>query len=256
MEAPARPCGNPGIAPGMTVGQLPLDLRLRDSSRFETFHTGGHDLPVATLRRMVLASDPGCERQVFLHGPDGCGKTHLLQAACHEASARGRSCAYLPLGELRDRDPDVVLDGLDRLDLLALDDLQAVSAQSEWARALFNLINRVRERDSQLLIASRTAPEGLDCGLPDLVSRLAWGPVFRFDQPGDLELKAILQKRAALRGLQLGDAVAEYLLRHECRDLEFLLTLLDRLDLAALAEQRRLTIPFIRSQLRPPVSVK
>ena len=235
----------------MTVGQLPLDLRLRDSSRFETFHTGGHALLVATLRRMVLAAEPDFERQVLLHGPDGCGKTHLLQAACHEASVRDRSCAYLPMGELRGRDPDVVLDGLDRLELLALDDLQAVSGQPDWARALFGLINRVRERGGQLLIAARMAPEGLDCGLPDLVSRLAWGPVFRLDPPGDPELKAILQKRAALRGLQLGDAVAEYLLRHECRDLEFLLTLLDRLDLAALAEQRRLTIPFIRSQLRP-----
>ena len=240
----------------MTVGQLPLDLRLRDSSRFETFHAGGQDLLFATLRRMALASDPGSERLVFLHGPDGCGKTHLLQAACYEASANGRPCAYVPLGELQDQDPGAVLDGLDRLDLLVLDDLQAVSAQPEWARALFALINGVRERDGQLLVAARTAPEGLDCRLPDLVSRLAWGPVFRLDQPGDLELKAILQKRAALRGLQLSEAVADYLLRHECRDLEFLLGLLDRLDLAALAEQRRLTIPFIRSQLRSSAGEK
>jgi DnaA-homolog protein len=240
----------------MTAAQLPLDVRLRDSSRFETFHAAGHVLLVATLQRMAQASAPDSERLVFLHGADGCGKTHLLQAVCHEAAARGRSCAYLPLEELRERDPAAVLDGLDRLDLLALDDLQTVSAQPTWARALFGLINRVRERDGQLLVAARTAPDGLDCGLPDLVSRLAWGPVFRLDQPGDLELKAILKKRAELRGLQLGDAVAEYLLRHECRDLEFLLTLLDRLDLAALAEQRRLTIPFIRSQLRASTGQK
>ena len=240
----------------MTAGQLPLDLRLRDSSRFETYHPGAQEWLVAMLRRMVLGSGPGGERQVFLHGPDGCGKSHLLQAACHEASASGRPCAYLPLEELRDRDPSAVLHDLDWLELLALDDLQAVCGNPDWARALFGLINRLREREGQLLIAARTAPEGLDCGLPDLVSRLAWGPVLRLDQPGDLELKAILQKRARVRGLQLGDAVAEYLIRHECRDLEFLLSLLDRLDLAALAEQRRLTIPFIRSQLRPPANGK
>lgn len=235
----------------MRAGQLPLDLRLRDSSRFETFHAGSHDLLVATLRSMAGASGSAGERQLFLHGAEGCGKTHLLQAACHEASARDRSCAYLPLAELGCQDPAVVLEGMSRLDLLALDDLQAVTGAPHWARELFGLVNRVRERGGQLLMASRTAPEGLDCGLPDLVSRLGWGPVFRIDQPGDLELKAILQKRAGLRGLQLSDAVAEYLLRHECRDLEFLLTLLDRLDLAALAEQRRLTIPFIREHLRP-----
>ncbi|TVP87827.1 MAG: DnaA regulatory inactivator Hda [Thioalkalivibrio sp.] len=235
----------------MRAGQLPLDLRLRDSSRFETFHAGSHGVLVATLRSMAGGSGPGCERQLFLHGAEGCGKTHLLQAACHEASVRDRSCAYLPLAELAGRDPAIVLEDMSRLDLLALDDLEAVAGGPQWARALFGLVNRVREREGQLLFAARTTPEGLDCGLPDLVSRLGWGPVFRIDQPGDLELKAILQKRAGLRGLDLGDAVAEYLLRHECRDLEFLLTLLDRLDLAALAEQRRLTIPFIREQLRP-----
>lgn len=235
----------------MRAGQLPLDLRLRDSSRFETFHTGSHGLLVATLRGMAGSSGSAGERQLFLHGAEGCGKTHLLQAACHEVSARERSCAYLPLAELGHRDPAVVLEGMSRLDLLALDDLQAVAGGPHWARALFGLVNRVREREGQLLVASRTTPEGLGCDLPDLVSRLGWGPVFRIDQPGDLELKAILQKRAGLRGLQLSDAVAEYLLRHECRDLEFLLTLLDRLDLAALAEQRRLTIPFIREHLRP-----
>ena len=238
---------------GRMASQLPLDLRLRDAAQFSTFHSGTHGWLVALLRGMVRRSDPGSERQVFLHGPDGGGKTHLLQAFCHEASVHGRACAYLPLGELGERDPAAVFDDLERLDLLALDDLQAVSSDPDWARALFGLINRLREYDRPLLMAARSAPDGLDCGLPDLVSRLSWGPVFRLDQPGDLQLKAILRLRAGLRGLELGDAVAEYLIRHECRDLEFLLALLDRLDLAALAEQRRLTIPFIRSQLRAQV---
>jgi DnaA-homolog protein len=238
----------------MTARQLPLDLRLRDSSRFETFHAGGNGLVAATLRAMASAAPGAAERQVFLHGGTGSGKTHLLQAACHEAFVRGRSCAYLPLADLNARDPAGIVEGMDGLQLLVLDDLQAVAGDPDWERALFGLINRVREREGQLLMAARFAPDGLGCGLPDLSSRLAWGPVFRLDQPGDLELKAILQKRAALRGLLLNGAVADYLLRHECRDLEILLGLLDRLDLAALAEQRRLSIPFIREQLRRPRS--
>lgn len=239
----------------MTVGQLPLDLRLRDSARFGTFHAGTHGLLVAALRAQA-AGGSGSERQLYLHGCAGCGKTHLLQAACHEAATCGRSCAYLPLRELSGQDPAAVLEGMDRLDLLALDDLQGVAGRLEWERALFGLINRVREREGCLLMAARLAPEGLRCALPDLRSRLGWGPVFRLDAPGDLELKAILQKRATLRGLQLSDDVADYLLRHECRDLEVLLALLDRLDLAALAHQRRLTIPFIRDQLRRPGSMR
>lgn len=236
----------------MPLEQLPLDLRLRDSSRFETFHGGGNGLVAATVRCLAEPGPAGgSERQIYLHGAPMTGKTHLLQAACHQAFAGGRSCAYLPLAEWAGRDPAAVLEGMHGLDLLVLDDLQTVAGHAGWEQALFGLINRLRECEGQLLLAARTAPDGLGCDLPDLISRLSWGPVFRLDLPGDLEIKAILQKRAAQRGLQLSPAVAEYLLRHESRNLEGLLDLLDRLDLAALAAQRALTIPFIREQLRP-----
>lgn len=68
-------------------------------------------------------------------------------------------------------------------------------------------------------------------------------------RPDDAACKEILAQRAALRGLELPEPVADYLLRRCSRDLSTLLALLDRLDLAALAQQRRLTIPFVREQL-------
>ena len=228
--------------------QLPLDLRLRESSRFATFEPEASGLAAATVQLQATDGAAG-ERQVFLHGAAGSGKTHLLQAACHAAHEAGRSCVYLPLAELASEGPPDVLEGLDGIDLLALDDLQAVSGREDWEQALFGLINRVRDRTGRLLLAARSAPEALGCRLPDLVSRFVWGPVFRLDLPGDRSIKTILRMRAAERGLRLEESVADYLLRHESRDLESLLRLLDRLDLAALAEQRALTIPFIREQL-------
>ncbi|WP_043739849.1 DnaA regulatory inactivator Hda [Thioalkalivibrio nitratireducens] len=236
----------------MTYQQLPLDLRLRDSSRFETFHAGNNGLAVAAVQAVARAfPEAGTgERQVYLHGDAGSGKTHLLQAACHEAFSRGHRCGYLPLAEFAARDPAAVLEALDQLDLLVLDDLQAVAGQRGWERALFGLINRVRDRDGRLVLAARAGPDGIGCLLPDLVSRLAWGPVFRLEQPGEAGIRTILQQQAARRGLTLSTAVADYLLRHECRDLDRLLRLLDRLDLAALAAQRRLTIPFVRAELQ------
>jgi DnaA family protein len=235
--------------------QLPLDLRLRESSRFDTFEPEASGLAAATVRQLATAGAAGAagaagERQVFLHGASGTGKTHLLQAACHAAYGAGRSCVYLPLTEFASEDPANVLEGLDGIDLLALDDLQAVTGREDWERALFGLINRVRDGAGRLLLAARSAPEALGCRLPDLVSRCVWGPVFRLDLPGDRSIKTILRMRAAERGLRLEESVVDYLLRHESRDLESLLRLLDDLDLAALAEQRALTIPFIREQLR------
>jgi len=231
--------------------QLPLDLRLRESSRFDTFEPGASGLAAATVRALATAGAAG-ERQVFLHGVTGTGKTHLLQAACHAAHEAGSSCVYLPLVQFAAGEPADVLDGLGGIGLIALDDLHAISGRANWEQALFGLVNQVRDGSGRLLLAARDAPDALGCGLPDLVSRWLWGPVFRLDQPGDRSLKAILRMRAAARGLRLEESVAEYLLRHATRDLDSLLELLDRLDVAALAEQRALTIPFIREQLQLP----
>ena len=56
-----------------------------------------------------------------------------------------------------------------------------------------------------------------------------------------------LQLRAQVRGLELPDNVAEYLMRHYPRDLFGLFERLDMLDTAAMAMQRRLTIPFVKT---------
>ncbi|WP_019625500.1 DnaA regulatory inactivator Hda [Thioalkalivibrio sp. ALJT] len=228
--------------------QLPLDLRLRDTSRFAGFYPGGNRLARDAVEALAVGSAMTAP-QILLHGPAGVGKTHLLQAACHQTYERGEPVAYLPLAELATAPPLAVLDGLERARLLALDDLDAVIGRAGWDEALFGLLNRLRDSGCRVLLAALAAPDGLASPLPDLTSRLAWGPVFRMQAPEEDDLKRILAQRAALRGLELPETVADYLVRHYRRDLVALLQLLDRLDLAALAEQRRLTIPFIRDQL-------
>jgi DnaA family protein len=85
--------------------------------------------------------------------------------------------------------------------------------------------------------------------LPDLTSRLGWGPVFQLATLSDRDKRAALQMRARRRGLELGNEVAEYLLRRYPRDMDSLFSLLNQLDRASLVAQRRLTIPFVRELL-------
>jgi DnaA family protein len=85
--------------------------------------------------------------------------------------------------------------------------------------------------------------------LADLRSRLAWGPVFQLQSLSDVEKYEALRIRANLRGLELPRNVAEYLMRHYPRDLFGLFERLEALDTAAMAMQRRLTIPFVKSVL-------
>ncbi len=222
-----------------TPRQLALDIGLRDSARFENYTVGANAEAVACLR---AAGEPF----VYLAGAPATGRTHLLQAACHAA---GRDAVYVPLDQHADLAP-AMLEGLEHYPLVCLDDVDAVAGEADWETALFHLYNRVREAGGRLLVAAAEAPNAAGFALADLRSRLGWGPVFRLKPLADADRLGALQQRARYRGLDLPEEVGEYLLRRSPRDMASLFALLERLDRASLAAQRRLTIPFVRSLLR------
>jgi len=227
------------------VRQLPLGVQLGVSLRFETFHAGANGEAVAALRD--LAAGPR-RAPLWIYGPAGSGKSHLLQAACAEAGARGLTAAWLPLGALR-ADGPALLGGFERLGLIALDDLDAVAGDAAWERALFTFYNDFRERDGRLVAAAKGAPAVLPFGLPDLASRFAAAEVHRLAPLDESEQAQALRRRAEHRGLELPDETLAFLTRRAPRDFAALCRLLDELDLESLAAQRRLTVPFVRDWL-------
>ena len=224
--------------------QLPLPVRLKDEATFENY------LPQQATQALIgalLAQAAGTgEAIIYLYGGAGAGKSHLLQASCHHA---GGNAIYLPLGELMNYEPSEVLQGIEALDLVCLDDVDRVLQRADWELALFDLCNRAREQGCRLLVAGNAAPRALAVNLPDLRSRLAWGIVYQLREAQDEEKIAILQFRAARRGLSLSREVCSYIVSRSARDTEALLGLLDKLDNASLIEQRALSIPFVKSIL-------
>ena len=216
--------------------QLPLGIGLHDSATFANYYAGDN-APVVH----ALQSD---EPFVYLWGGSGCGKSHLLQAACH-ACAGGP--VYLPLAE--PALSPLMCEGLEAAPLVAVDDVQSIVGEADWEEALFHLYNRIRAVGTRLLVAGEASPLALGLKLPDLASRLSWGPVFQLRPLEDAQKVEALIQRAAGRGIEISVEVANYLLRRCPRDMHSLFALLDRLDHASLAAQRRLTIPFVRELL-------
>lgn len=225
--------------------QLALDIRLDSGASFASYFVGANHEVVGAVR--ALAEGQG-EPLLYLYGSPGLGKSHLLQASCRLAAERGQAVAYLPLQTALGWSPDVV-EGLEALSLVAVDDVDVISVSPEWQEALFHLFNRIREAGGRLLLAAERRPADLGLQLPDLVSRLQWGLVLRLQDHDDEQKLAGLRFRARLRGLELPEETAAYLLTHCPRDLPLLFELLDRLDKASLVAQRRLTVPFVKQVL-------
>lgn len=225
--------------------QLPLKFEVRDAFTFDTLVTGVNAVPAGIVQQCALGEG---EKQVYIWSPPGGGKSHLLQAACNLAAKNQRTVCYLPAHQIIDQ-PVQILDGVEQLDVVCLDDVDQLAQSRTWEEALFDLINRMRETGNSLLLAAATSPEAMNIQLPDLRSRLAWGPVFQLQPLSDAEKYDALRLRANQRGLELPENVAEYLIRHYPRDIFGLFERLDMLDTAAMAMQRKLTIPFVKSVL-------
>lgn len=225
--------------------QLALNVRLRADATFESF------VPAPAQQELVealraFARGLGEDSQWYLWGAPQTGKTHLAQAVCHAAAAAELPAAYLPLAELAAHGP-TMLEGMEALALVVVDDVDQVWLNAAWARSLFGLINAVRERGGRLLFtaADRPGPQLL----PDLSSRLLWGPLYQLQRLADEALQVLLEHAAAARGFALGRSEVRYLLRHGPREPRALIALLERIDQASLKAKRRVTVPFIRSVL-------
>ena len=225
--------------------QLPLGLVLQDSARFDSYFPG---LNQEAVQHLQLAATGRGEKLVYVAGSRGMGKTHLLQAACHSASQCNRTAAYLPLQDLQEMVPDI-LEDLEQLDLICLDDVAVIAGHGTRERGLFDLFNRVRAAGGTLLVAGEQRPDQSGFELPDLVSRLGWGVTYTLKPLADDDVIASLACRAQGRGLELPEDTAQFMLRRFPRDLPTLFALFDTLDTASLIEQRRLTIPFVKSVL-------
>ena len=227
----------------MTTPQLPLALRYPPDQRLETYVAA----PAGMLAQLHTLAREANADWLYLTGPAGVGKTHLALALCAAGEAAGRHAAYLPLRAARGR----LGDALEAFHgaVIALDGLDAIAGQRDDEIALFDFHNRARGAGIAVLYTAQAAPDALPLILPDLRSRLGQCTRLTLSPLDDAGRREVLRERAQRRGLVLDDAALDWLLRRVERDLVSLTTLLDRLDRASLAAQRRITVPFLRQVL-------
>ena len=226
------------------VSQLTLNLFSADHFAFEDFIAGENGEAIVTLENWLEKSEP---LSFCVWGSQGTGKTHLLQAAVRQINQSGLRAIYLPVKDVKG-DVRQAIEGLETMDLIALDDIESFY-ETEAENALFNLYNRAKEREGKILFSSNVKPGGANSLLPDLVSRLNAGYVYKLHELAEDQKALFLISMAERRGLKLERPVVDFIMRTFKRDMNSLCVILNLLDSASLQYGRALTVPFAKEIL-------
>lgn len=225
--------------------QLAFSLSSREESQFSDFlPTRSTRLAVGELQKFARHQS---EQFIYLCGETGSGKSHLLHATCHALMQQGELPVYLSMAQPY-LSPEAFTD-LEQQSVVCLDDFDHVVGNEQWEETLFHFYNRCQEQKTQLLIAAHKPAAKLPFVLADLKSRMCHGLTLVIKPLKDAEKIYVLQQKAYQMGMDLPVEIGAYLLRHVSMDMTILMDCLDKLDQVSLVEQRKLTIPFIRSAL-------
>lgn len=225
--------------------QILLPLEAPRPDRFEDF-VAGENAAVLDAMQDLARSGGHC---LFLSGPAGSGKTHLLNAACNLASQQDRQAFYIAPGRLPEQ-AAAGLSDLGHMDLVCVDDIDLCIGQRSWEEALFHCFNRLREQGGSLLASSSTPLSALHFSLPDLASRLAWGLRLQLQALDDKGKAEVMQRWAKAHDIQLPEDVQNYLLNRGSRGLPALMERLEAIRQAALSAKRKITVPLAREVLQ------
>jgi DnaA regulatory inactivator Hda len=215
------------------VSQLPLDLGHRPASGREDFLVAPcNEAAVAWLDRWPRWSAPA----LVLCGPAGCGKTHLVQVFRARSGACLLDPGTLSVANLPSRLGDARA--------AIIDPAQAMPEQ-----ALFHLYNLLAERGGHLVLTAREPPARWTIALADLRSRLLAAALAEVAAPDEALIAALLIKLFADRQIEIGEDVIAYLVPRLERSFDAAQSAVALLDRAALAAQRRITVPLARGAL-------
>jgi len=191
---------------------------------------------------------------VFLHGPAGSGKTHILRAlaADLEQAQPQRSLVLVEAVSRNGLSTFPLLHQLvagpentnDAPSVIAVDDVHLLGEDD--AAALWTLFNKLARSATPLIMTSRAAPDAIFGDNPHLASRITAGLVFALRPPEDDARLLILDKMARDRNVRVPSEVSRYLVAHKSRNLKELEGILDVLDESSLELKRRITLPLVK----------
>jgi len=194
---------------------------IKATNTFDNFIVGPEN-EMAHGAALAVAKDPGCNyNPLFIHGPTGLGKTHLMHAIAHSVYATNPRAriAYISsetftnefIQALQTNSINAFRRRYRELDLLLIDDIHFLAGKDTTQEEFFHTFNELHNNHKQVVLTSDRPASEIAKLSERLVSRFQWGMVASIQAPGLETRIAILRKKASSRGLELAPEIAEFI---------------------------------------------
>ena len=200
---------------------------------FENFIKGPSNQFAFAAAQAVAANPSGAYNPLFIYGNSGLGKTHLLNAICHEIKRNDPSMKIvLTDGEeftnefieaLNHRTTTEFQNKYRKVDVLLMDDVQFIASKERTQEEFFHTFNALTQDGKQIVLSSDRPPKDMPQLEDRMRTRFEWG-LLADVQPPDLETRMLIVKRKAdALNFDISDDVVEYIaqkLKNNIRQLE------------------------------------
>ena len=220
-EPASRPVAEDPAANNRQWFQSHSDVALNEKYTFEAFVQGPNNRLAFAAARAVADAPGKSYNPLFVHGKVGLGKTHLLQAICHQVMRSGRLVSVLYLSSetfvnqfiaaIEKGDVDRFRYKYRSVDILLVDDIHLLAHKDRTQEEFFHTFNSLYNSGRQIVLSSDSPPQAIPALTQRLISRFKWGLEAELEPPGYETRLAILRRKARDRGVEVPEEVLRLL---------------------------------------------
>lgn len=223
---------------------------------------------LAHAAALAVSESPGTAyNPLFIHGPVGLGKTHLLHAIFLELQKKRsgeQKVLYMPcesfvnhyISTIRTGDWDSFRNKYRQIDTLLIDDVHFLANSQSTREEFFHTFNALYTCQKQIVLSSDCPPEEIPAIEDRLISRFRWGLITRIDPPGFETSVAIIQKKTALLDMEISYDVARYLAEHATSSIREIEGTLTNINKYAMISENKIDLDFVKQVIGRPTKHK
>ncbi len=244
--------------------KLTKNTILNPSYTFSSFVVGSSNEVAFGIAKRISKKPGVIYNPVFLYGPTGLGKTHLIQAIGNYAQNNGKAVIYTTSEQfmndytynLQNHTMDRFRDKYRQCDILLIDDVQFFSGKVQTQEEFFHTFNELHNAKKQIVLTSDKPPKMINGLEQRLQTRFEWGLIADITLP-ELETKiAIINKKCELDGIDLNSQVVNYIASNMGDNIREIESAIISLNAYASLMRQEITLEFAKNVMKEQIKEK